>query len=270
MMYALAFVVAAFGIGIDTHATLSCIDETVNLSFENATLTTNNLGGFGPDTGADPVMLFENVGNYEGKTLDLVVSVKEGSAYLPNDEDNNGLNGKFGVINLDVNQETTFVFVFNEHGTDMPIVLDGFKVSIYDIDQGGKVSESYVIKGWETALYDDNTDEAIFSETDYDCATVSGHCLYAKSNQLGKGCDNPTDPMTLSTNFTCKNNSVNQLARSFQVDYLEKSSFELLFRAQLRPDKEGGGGRNALFGFESAWDEYCEDRSTPDPRLCTE
>jgi len=306
MHNSLAFVITAFAFGIvNTHAglrgdhplrrhlsdELSCLDETVDLSFNDATITMNNLGGFGPeeDTNMEHnVMMFENVGNYKGTDIDLVVSVKDGSVYMPGRSKSNGMlcgvdandkfimcdinhtGGHFGQINVDADQDATFLFTFYKHGTyattnPEQIVLDAFKASFYDIDQGGKLNEKFIVKGWETALYDRDTDEALFSETDYDCADVEENCLFAASTMIGKACDNPTDPMELSEELTCKGNTVNQLARSFQVDFLDKSSFELQFKVAHNPNKTDGTNRNVVFAFASAWDFKCEDRKTPEP-----
>ena len=52
------------------------------------------------------------------------------------------------------------------------------------------MNEDIVVKGWETALYDPDTDEAGFSEDDAYCNSVSGeeNCLHAFSTQRGYKC----------------------------------------------------------------------------------
>jgi len=102
-----------------------------------------------------------------------------------------------------------------------------------------------------------------FSETEYGCEHVEGNCLYAASTMIGKGCDNPHDPMELSESYTCKGNTVNQLARSFQVDFENKSSFELDFKVEYNPNKNKGSGRNVVFAFASAWEFKCDVRKVP-------
>lgn len=293
-MRAITLVFTVFGIGIDLSEQLSCI-ETTHLSLSGATITKNNLGGF-PEPDDDPVMIFENVGNYRGTDVDLVVSVKDGSDYVPRNSDSNGMlcgsddnnfimcdinhtGGHFGQINLLGGESTTIVFTFYKHGSystnvSEPIVLDGFKASFYDIDQGGWLNERFVVKGWQTAMYNGATDEALFSETEYDCADVGENCLFAASTQVGKGCDNPTDPMELGL-VHCKNNSVDQLARSFQVDFVYKSSYELAFKVEHREDPSKGTGRNVVFAFESSWEYECDNHIDPrefllDDLLCEE
>ena len=187
--------------------TKECLDQYVELTLANSTIVTNNLGGTGPLSGP-PVMHFDGVGEYDGKNLHLVVSVKQGSAYVPKDTlKNNGMvcfadpnaqfstpdvscttGGSFGQINLMGNsEETTLVFSIQDD-TGNPVTLPGFAFSAYDIDQGSNVPEEYVVKGWKYALYDTGSTEAEFSEDTKLCDGVSETCLYAKSKYVGKAC----------------------------------------------------------------------------------
>ena len=59
-----------------------CLDKYVKLSFSTATLTVNNLGNKGPQTGVDPIMLFEGVGTFDNKKLNLEVKIKDGFDYV--------------------------------------------------------------------------------------------------------------------------------------------------------------------------------------------
>ena len=191
---------------------LSCL-EAVDLSFKTSVLKMNNLGGTGPGTG-NQVIMYDDVGSYGGDSIDLVVSVKDGSNYITKNSNNNGLrcmndatdeeylcdlnenvNGYFGQINLDQGEKTTLLFRFYKGGSypddPEPFVLPAFKASIYDIDMGSNgVVENVVVKGWKTAMYDGETDEAGFSEDDSYCDSVSGevNCLHAYSTQQGAKC----------------------------------------------------------------------------------
>ena len=188
---------------VDTDAGLACLDEFVDLSFARSTLTVNNLGNQGPELDKEPIMLFEGVGEFNGKTLDLRVSIKDGFDYILANNKNNGVlchstsenpdtlscnnQADFGQINLaGGDQETVIVFQIQDHATGEPVVLPGFAFSNFDIDHG--VKERYVIKGWKNALYDHANTEAYFSEDEADWCDASETCLYAYSTHMGWGC----------------------------------------------------------------------------------
>ena len=71
--------------------------QHVALNFQAAAILQNNLGGFGPGSGAE-IMYFENMGTYNGQQIDM--SVRATSTYDPKNTGANKLNGKFGQINL--------------------------------------------------------------------------------------------------------------------------------------------------------------------------
>jgi len=208
---------------------VACLDEFVDLSFARSTLTINNLGNQGPEFDKEPIMLFEGVGEYDAKTLDLQISIKDGFNYILTNNKNNGVlchstsgnpdtescNNQvdFGQVNLaGHDQETTLVFQIKDHATGEPVVLPGFAFSNFDIDHG--VKERYVIQGWSNALYDRNNTEAYFSEDEAGWCDGTEKCLYAFSTHSGWGCGKFTTRMTtrmttgrihvsLAKNLTC-------------------------------------------------------------------
>ena len=182
---------------------LACLEEFVDLSFARSTLTINNLGNQGPEFGKDPIMLFSGVGEFDGKVLDLKVSIKDGYGYHLANNKNNGVlchstsgnpdtescnnQADFGQINLSGgDQETMIVFQIQDQATGEPVVLPGFAFSNFDIDHG--VKERYVIKGWTNALYDHDNTEAYFSESEAGWCDGPENCLYAYSTHKGWGC----------------------------------------------------------------------------------
>lgn len=202
-----AALVSATTAVVDVTETKECLDRYVELSLANSTIITNNLGGKGPLSGS-PVMHFDGVGEYDGKNIHLVVSIKDGADYVPKDTlKNNGMTcfadinaefstpdvscttgGTFGQINLMGNsEETTLVFSIQDDDGN-PVTLPGFAFSAYDIDQGTNVPEEYVVKGWKYALYDTANTEASFSEDTELCAGVAENCLLAKSMNIGNAC----------------------------------------------------------------------------------
>mmetsp|Transcript_9275 Transcript_9275/g.17685 ORF Transcript_9275/g.17685 Transcript_9275/m.17685 type:complete len:549 (-) Transcript_9275:527-2173(-) len=255
--------------------TKDCLAEYVELSLTNSTIITNNLGGKGPFSGP-PVMHFDGVGEYDGKNLHLVVSIKDGSDYVPaNSLKNNGMTcfadpqatfstpdvscttgGAFGQINLKGNkQETTMVFSIQDDDGN-PVTLPGFAFSAYDIDQGRDVPEEYVVKGWKYALYDAMNQEAFFTEDSDLCSGVTESCLAAKSKYEGSACDNPVNPMDLEE-IVCDGRTVDRKLRAFMLEFENTAEFEVYF-ATHGPTSLSTG-RNILFAFESAWETDCEN-----------
>jgi hypothetical protein len=259
-----------------------CLEEYVQLSLQTATLTANNLGGNGPwDTSGAPEMRYSGIGVVDDKVLDLVVTIKEGSDYNPVNSDNNGMtcfstedspntdcttDADFGQINLGgENQEVTFVYTIEDQEGN-PVVLPGFAFSAFDIDRAANTPETYMIKGWSHALYDETNTEAEFSldKPGY-CEGVAENCLYAYSTEIGRGCDNPVDAMDLGP-VICPAGKppVNRKLRSFMVEYENTSSFEMYFATTCSTcSTGGGGGRNVVFAFESMWQNDCPTPPTP-------
>ena len=123
------------------------------MNFFNSNLTTNNLGGFGPDNNKEPVLLYENVGSYNGRQMDMEVKVHPDGAYRPNNAANiNGYGSKknFGEINLGGRQdvdvlpgtnknEARFIFqlvdhVNHSHGLNTSVTVGKFSFAYFDFD----------------------------------------------------------------------------------------------------------------------------------------
>ena len=92
--------------------------------FTTAELINNNLGGAGPDFSGDDNMRFRAIGEYEGTTIDLVVTAD--ADYTAAANDRNTINGVFGQINLAADRESTLGFCFVQTDTDDAVVLDTF------------------------------------------------------------------------------------------------------------------------------------------------
>lgn len=75
-------------------------------------MSVSNLGGKGPDFDQEEELRFSNIGIYDDKEFDLVITVMENSSYIPKDNSANGQNGRFGQINLEVGGMTVlFILV---------------------------------------------------------------------------------------------------------------------------------------------------------------
>jgi hypothetical protein len=110
---------------------------------DTSKITNNNLGGYGPTSGAEEIRYSEIGKTPDGKLYDLVVKVPPGQTYKTIfAKERNGVLGQLGNINVDVEvtaqnkgiQMTEFDFSFRDSITDDEIVLDDFRMSFYDFD----------------------------------------------------------------------------------------------------------------------------------------
>ena len=136
----------------------ACASDTVSLSFSGACamgVQHSNLGGAGPDTGAENIRLVQ-LGNLNGQPFDLVISVLDrtghyetmggfpDTAYASANNAKNGCLGLFGSINMQLGVRVTFRMEFRDTNTDAVVVLPGFRFSFFDIDapaNGGQTIE---------------------------------------------------------------------------------------------------------------------------------
>lgn len=233
-----------------------------------------------------------NVGNMNGRVLDLVVTVAQGASYRPNlrNRNNNGMNcgnlnqqhgtghqicrngGKSAQINLgagmqgkDPNssgEETTLNYDFRFADNDDAAELPGFYVTFMDMDQSrqGRVREKILAKGFEKQLVEAGADIKVDE-------AVNGDWTSFMSTKEGSGCDNPVDPMSLG--MAC---GVDQRKRAFTLVYERTSSFQIQFQTvcgRRCQDKGQTNGRNFLFSFKSSLTDLCSDTMQP-PSLTTE
>ena len=66
----------------------------VTIDFLNAEVSHSNLGGYGPNAGGEPNVRFTNVGQYLGRSLDLVITAD--ARYEPHNTDSTKVRGMFG------------------------------------------------------------------------------------------------------------------------------------------------------------------------------
>jgi len=217
---------------------IPCLNANVNLDISRAVLKENNLGAGG--------IRYSGVGNYDGALIDMVVTVG-GGGYSK--KGSNGLNGAYGTINLSPNHSVTLNFALQNSDTKELITLPGFYFSVFDIDKSRKTGEEFVATGFTHATYDASNSEAEFT-------SCGGGCLKAKATHKGGACDNPSNPLSLGT-VKCNGNTVNQGARSFTLQFSNKSSFSLKWSTPCF-GKCGSGGRNFLFAFRSSLVSSCK------------
>lgn len=220
------------------------------MNFSTATVSHSNLGGQGPDDGAE-TLVYQNIAVQDGVAVDLVVTSSADTPYVPNSALKNGLHGGlFGIINQKVNNavDLTFRFVDRQGG---PVTMDPFFFTIYDIDQGMDHSsrESFTVRGF--------SEYRVAEETELRIEVLGDDSATFTSSLRGGKVDNPTHPMSL-TNA--------EKERTVVVKFPETSEFSLTFSEVAYADEDQG--RNLLFSGPSSMvcgrEHMCTDYICPD------
>lgn len=258
----------------------------MGLTLEFSNVTQNNLGGSGPDAGAEELR-YSGIGTYQGTSLDIVMRVKAGADYRKNDQDGKNSNGmlcantddpngppelcmsggSMGQINLcaacrgkTLGEQTDLSLTIERTDTKTAITLPAFYITFFDIDSkvnsgGIRVRERLAVSGYSKAVYDMSNSEANFVE--------AGNTLTATSTMPGcsDNSDNPRDVHTLTTvicsaaTADTSTFSVDQSSRSAMFLFEDTSSFDLHLETLVGKTKQVG--RNFLFAFKSGKVDDC-------------
>mmetsp|Transcript_40821 Transcript_40821/g.87654 ORF Transcript_40821/g.87654 Transcript_40821/m.87654 type:complete len:490 (+) Transcript_40821:69-1538(+) len=202
-------------------------------TYELEKVTHSNLGGFGPDAGAqDIVWVAKHM--YRGEFLgyiDIVLIAK--TPYSPwSDLSLNGMHGKFGRVALPAGQKLEAELTFLDHETKKPITLPEITMTFYDIDQGpeGSATEFVrVITPHKTMLHKD-ADIRVVEMPD-------GSVEYTATHEGNKE-DNPLEPDALST-------LMKERALAFTLDNSTKVDFDF-------GSSQGAFVRGFFFAFMNA------------------
>jgi hypothetical protein len=220
------------------------------MNFSTSTVSHSNLGGAGPDDGAE-TLVFQNIAVQDGESVDLVVTSSSETPYVPNSALKNGLHGGlFGIINQKVNNEVSLTFRFvNRNGE--PVTMDPFFFTLYDIDQGMDHAsrESVTVSGF--------SEYRVAEETELRIEVLGDDSATFTSSLRGGKVDNPTHPMAL-TNA--------EKERTVVLKFPETSEFSLTFSESDYADEDQG--RNLLFSGPSSMvcgrEHMCTDYICPD------
>lgn len=182
---------------LSRRATMQTIDleteETARLcaglNFSTSIVSHSNLGGQGPDDGAE-TLVYQNIAVKNGVPVDLVVTTS--GAYVPNAATKNGLYlGVFGIVNLKVNNavDLTFRFVDRQGG---PVTMDPFFWTFYDIDQGMDHASrrAVTVRGF--------TEYRVAEESELRIEVLGDDSASFRSSLRGGKVDNPSHPMALT------------------------------------------------------------------------
>jgi hypothetical protein len=196
-----------------------------NLDFSTATLEQSNLGGLGPDSGAEELR-YGSIGTVQGQSLDLVVTTL--GAYAVNNNGMNGRYGKFGRINTKASSPlamSDFKFSFVEAGTSNEVVVP--EVHLILAVKGGV--ERFASKNFAGYVTDMSTKLTADLSAD-------GQAMFTASEQVPV----PANPM-----------AVTEAQRAMEVMYFYKNiaSLELSFGA--------AAARNIFFAFKTVLSDRC-------------
>jgi len=218
------------------------------MNFSNSIVSHSNLGGQGPDDGAE-TLVYQNIAIQDGVAVDLVVTAS--TPYEPNSALKNGLHGGlFGIINLRVNNAVDLNFRFVDR-QGAPVTMDPFFFTLYDIDQGMDHAsrESVTAHGF--------SEYRVAEETELRIEVLGDDSASFTSSLRGGKVDNPTHPMAL-------NNAEKE--RTVVLKFPETSEFSLTFSESDYADEDQG--RNLLFSGPSSMvcgrEHMCTDYICPD------
>jgi hypothetical protein len=192
-------------------------------------LVQNNLGGQGPDEGAEEIR-FGQAAAINGQLVDLVIK-QSGGNYKTDKPGENGktTNGAFGQLNLKSNHDVDLEFSFEDSTSGDEVTVDDFSISFYDIDEGKKGKSRTTL----TACSADNVVVTTSSELTLD---RTANCYKISSSTHGKAADNPTSASTLSSL---------QASRSATFVFSNANKVHINYKIA-----KGFGGRNVFFLVE--------------------
>jgi hypothetical protein len=228
-------------------------------NFFHAKVTQNNLGGKGPDPSGPQEIRFSGVSD----EVDLVLTTD--APYTPNPKvkaqrlspqygkdldgaGNNGISGKFGVVNVKGNTEVKMTFTLMEGGTNIPADIAPDQTiffSVYDLDSDGGTTAEFVKF---------TTPVDSYSVTKGSSVKLSGtkNNLVATATRKGNEADNPSDPLKMTAQ---------QKDSAVWITYKGRNTWGMTFGE--KGNAKGKGGRNLLFAGRAEGD--CPPGPVPFP-----
>jgi hypothetical protein len=190
------------------------------------TVAQNNLGGVGPDEGAEEIR-YSNAAVVNGRAVDLVLTTD--GTFTPSKPSRNGKTGAFGRLNVKCGTSVSVKMRVVDSESGDPVTLERVALTWYDLDEGkrGKGRASVTTCGSTGAIVSTNTELTVVR---------SGACSTATSSVAGTGKDNPTSPQQLDHL---------QISRALTLPFVGVS--EWTSTLSLDP---GHKGRNFLFAIE--------------------
>jgi hypothetical protein len=223
--------------------------SAAQIDFVAGELVRSNLGGLGPDTGAEEFRVRNAGVSDKAEAFDLVITTL--GTYAAKYPQYNGLYNGFGAINIappgwpdaSFDGSVEFRFSFYEAGTDTPLELSEAHLAIFDLDGtssdwGIEFASSKAYRGYVTDM---NPNIAATRLPDGRTQFVA----QGTSNNLA----NPTTPDTLTDE---------QRRNSVMYFYTNTSSFDLTFGVTDAPTSSAAGnGRYLFFAGTSSLNDRC-------------
>lgn len=206
-----------------------CAPEEVcskSVKMNTLTVTQNNLGGVGPDSGAEEIR-YSNAAVVNGKAVDLVLTTD--GKFQSSKPAKNGNAGPFGVLNVLCGSSVTISMKAVDSESGAPVTLEAVSLTWYDLDEGKKEKGRATVTtcGSTGAIVSANSELTVIRE---------GDCSSATSSVAGTGKDNPKSPHALD--------SV-QISRSLTLPFKQVSEWSSTLSLA-----KGFKGRNFLFALE--------------------
>jgi hypothetical protein len=256
-----------------------CTLETLaSLDFFGSRLEYSNLDGVGPDFSYPEAVFYSSVGKVGGESFDLKVQLASGtfaatkfgepdadfSSYI-------GLSGKFGqLINTPagVNGTTThYNFAFEKNG--IPLSLNYFHFSFFDLDRGNGIQEEWCVNNdqitsWSTGQGElAPTDDMNVTMQPIACDGSAGSSTVFVALKHGDGDDNPSDPLQLGIVVDDDGNEIDQRDRSVAFFFRGTSNFDFTWTTRcIDTDQSCASVRGLNFAGESTITNGC-DTSSP-------
>jgi len=238
-------------------------EPAFNLDFSNAILQTNTLHLPGGE------LRFTNLGAFEGRNMDFVITVAPGETYTTPDPSLNGVSGLFGEINVQnrpndptLNGRGVFDFCWQDGDSREEVELPSFDFSAHDLDsRGDRGFEKVTIREGEISRYElSGLTSEIFVQcedgTGPPCRNSSDNLCFISSTSGNAG-DNPTDPNELT---------LEQKRRAVLFSFRNRSCFRLSFSQVCNDPGCSIGGRLIFAGTASQLKENCAtDSPTQSP-----
>jgi len=197
-----------------------------SVKMNTLTVTQNNLGGVGPDAGAEEIR-YGNAAVVNGRAVDLVLTTD--GTFTTSKPAKNGKSGAFGIINVKCGSQVTVKMQVVDSESGAPVTLEQVALTWYDLDEGkkGKGRATVTTCGSTGAIISDNSELTVNRE---------GDCSTATSSVAGNGKDNPSSPHQLDTL---------QISRALTLPF--KGVSQWISTLALA---KGHKGRNFMFAIE--------------------
>lgn len=152
----------------------------------------SNLGGKGPDDGAEGIV-YEATVAHAGRNGTVEVHLNATSEYQPAWPKENGIRGRFGAFNVKHGTNVSLTLTVHDPESGEQVPLPKFALTFFDLDQGrdGHSVEHVTASGFKEAWLSNETE---VNRTDND----DGSSTFRASVE-GNGDDNPTNPLVLTT-----------------------------------------------------------------------